>query len=131
MLLVAVAYPVIGIVTADLARLTTSPVAGLAWRWAAWVLSLVVFVGHNAYEQVRLGSAVRSAAAHTAAAVAAGAFALAAAGPVRSHWGATDFWRVSMLSLPLWPLLAGTPAFLAALAAGPILRRLAVRHRPV
>ena len=80
-----------------------------------------------ALEQVRLRSDVRRAAVHVGAAVALGAFALAAAGPVRSHWGTANFWRVSLLSLALWPILTGVPAFLAALVGGAMLRRLVVR----
>jgi hypothetical protein len=123
MLVAAIIYAVVGLVTAYLARSAPSPQMRNAWRLAAWLLSLVTFVGHIAYEQVRLRSAVRNAAAHCAAAVALGAFALAVAGPVRTHWGAPDFWRVAVLSLPLWPILTGVPAFVVALVAGWILRR--------
>jgi hypothetical protein len=126
-LLVAIVYALVGVVTAALAGAAPSPQMRTVWRWAGWLLSLVVFVGHIAYEQFRLRTGVRATAAHAAAAVALGAFALAAAGPVRSHWGAADFWRVSVLSLPLWPILTGAPAFLAALVAGVVLRRLGRR----
>src|SRR5436309_13427322 len=104
-LLVAFAYLAIGVVTADFAAATATPQMLTVWRSAAWVLSLLAFVGHVALEQLRLRSALKDAAVHVAAAVALGAFALAAAGPVRSHWGTTNFWRVSMLSLALWPIL--------------------------
>jgi len=127
MLLVAVAYPVIGIVTAELSSVASSPRMSTVWRLSAWVLSLIAFVSHVLYEQFRLRSGVRAGATHVAMAVALGAFLLAAAGPVRSHWGAADFWRVSVLSLPLWPILTGVPAFLAALVAGAVLRRLGRR----
>ena len=131
MLLVAIIYPVVGIVTAELARLAPSAQFRTAWRLAAWLLSLVVFVGHIFYEHVRLRSAVKRIAEHSAAAVALGAFVLAAFGPVRSHWGAPDFWRTSLLSLPLWPILTGVPAFVVALAAAAILRRFMEPDRSV
>jgi hypothetical protein len=130
MLLAAAIYAVVGIATASFARMAPSIQMRDAWRLAAWLLSLLTFVGHIAYEQLRLRSAVRDAAAHCAAAVALGAFALALAGPVRSHWGATDFWRAAVLSLPLWPILTGLPAFMVGLVTGSILRRLLVRERP-
>ncbi len=123
-LLVAIIYLVVGIGTAALAKSAASPQMVTVWRLAAWLLSLVAFVGQIAHEQLRLRSGVRATAAHTAAAVAFGAFALAVAGPVRSHWGTTDFWRVAILSLPLWPILTGVPAFVVAFVAGSILRRL-------
>ena len=101
-----------------------------AWRRAAWLLSLVTFAGHLAYEQLRFQSTVRSTAAHTAAAVALGAFLLAAAGPVRSHWGEAQFLRISLLSLAAWPILMGVPAYLVALVTGTILRKFGIREQP-
>jgi len=123
-LVVAIVYAVIGVVTADLSGSASTPQMRTAWRLAAWLLSFVAFAGHLVHEEVRLRSAVRSAAGHAAAAVALGAFLLAAVGPVLSHWGAADFLRTSLLSLGLWPILAGVPAFLVALVAGSTLRRL-------
>jgi hypothetical protein len=127
MLLVAVTYAVVGIVTSNFAS-SPSPQTLRAWRGAAWLVSLIAFTGQIAYEQLRFRSAVKSTAAHAAAAVALGAFVLAAAGPVRSHWGASEFLRVTLLSLAAWPLLLGLPAYLAALAIGTLLRRLGVRE---
>ena len=124
MLVVAIAYAVVGAATAALAGAAVSTQMRTAWRLAAWLLSLTAFIGHVAYEQLRLESAVRATAVHAAAAVALGAFALAAAGPMRAHWGAADFWRASLLSLPLWPVITGVPAFLVALVAAKVLKRL-------
>ena len=128
MILVALTYAVVGVVTADFAS-SPSPQTNKSWRWAAWLLSLIAFASHIAYEQLRLRSRVRTMAAHTAAAVALGAFALAAAGPVRSHWGAPEFLRVSLLSLAVWPILTGAPAYLVALVTGMIFQRLGVRYK--
>jgi hypothetical protein len=131
MFVVAIVYAVVGLVTAALAGAATSTQMRTAWRLAGWLLSLAAFISHVVYDQIRLRSAVRAGAAHVAAAVALGAFALAAAGPVRSHWGAADFWRASLLSLPLWPIITGVPAFLAALVAGAVLKRLGKRDPSV
>ncbi|MEP6914743.1 MAG: hypothetical protein ABJC89_03825 [Acidobacteriota bacterium] len=62
-------------------------------------------------------------AVNVALAVALAAFALAALGPVRSHWRDAHLARVAVLSLVAWPVLAGVPAFIAALAGGHILER--------
>lgn len=122
MLLAAVCYSVAGIVTALLARYAPSTQLRTACRLAAWIVGLAIFLAQIAWERLRLRSAVLPAALHAAIAVALGAVALAAVGPVRSHWGEADFWRVSALSLPLWPIVLGVPAFVAALVVGRILR---------
>jgi len=129
MVLVALVYAVVGVGTANFAK-TPTPQLRNMWRLAAWLLSLAAFAGHFAYEQLRSRSSARATAAHTAAAVALGAFALAAAGPVRSHWGTAESLRVSLLSLVVWPVLLGLPAYLVALAAGTLLRRFVVREQP-
>ena len=126
MLLVAAVYAVVGVVTAALAR---SPQVTTFWRLAAWLLSLIAFLSHIAYEHFRLRSTARNLALHVAAAVALGMFVLAAAGPVRTYWGTPRFWQVSVLSLVLWPIITGVPAFLAALVSGLILRRLGGRDK--
>jgi hypothetical protein len=127
-IIVALCYALVGVATAALAK-PASPEMRSVWRATAWLLSLAAFAGHVAYEQLRLRTGVRTTAIHAAVAVALGAFLLAAAGPVRSHWGMADFWRSSVLSLALWPLLTGIPAFLAALVGAFVVARLVVRHR--
>jgi hypothetical protein len=128
-LLVAVIYAVVGIVTADLAKSAQTIQLRTLWRLAAWLVSLIAFASHVGHERLRVGNSTRQAALHAAAAVALGAFALAAMGPARSHWDATDFRRVAVLSLALWPILTGVPAFLVALVAGSILGRVVVRKK--
>ena len=125
MLAVAATYVVVGLVTAELAGSASTVQMRNRWRLAAWLLSAVIFVGNLIFDHVRLRSGTRDSAVHVAAAVALATFVLAAVGPVRSHWGTSDIARVALLSLPLWPILAGAPAFLIALVAKPILRRLA------
>ena len=125
--IVGAAYVVIGIVTAALAGRAASPRAVTAWRLAAWLLSLAAFLAHLVYDRMKPDSSSASSARHVAAAVALGAFLLAAVGPVRSHWGAPNFWRVAALSIVVWPVLTGIPAFVAALVAGSIIGRARVK----
>jgi hypothetical protein len=91
---------------------------GNLWRFAGWALSFVVFAVHLIYERRRRSKSPATAAWHVAVAVGVGAFVLAIVGPVRSHWGTDDFGRAALLSLLLWPVVTGVPAFLVALIAG-------------
>lgn len=109
-LLATLAYVVIGLATAALAGAASSVAGGKAWRLAAWVLSLVVFLAHIVVAR-RHGTKRRSAAIEVAVAVAFGAFLLALAGPVRRHWSDPNRRNVVALSLFLWPVLTGVPAF--------------------
>jgi len=127
-LLVALAYPIVGVLTGAAAQSAPSLSARTAWRLAGWVLSFIVFASHVVYEHRRSSSGTTAAALRVAGAVAIGAFVLAAVGPVRSHWATDRFWRVSVLSLALWPAITGMPAFLVALLAGLIHGRAASRH---
>jgi hypothetical protein len=122
-LLASVAYVVIGVGTAALAGIATSPAGVKGWRLAAWLLSLAVFGIHVASARRRPGGR-SSAALEVALAVALGAFGVAALGPVRSHWGEPHLMRVALLSLIAWPLLTGVPAFGAALVAGYLIDRI-------
>lgn len=106
--LVGLAYLVIGLGTADLARLS-----GAAWRLVAWATSLVVFLAHIAYERARLRSATTTNALHAALAVALGAFGLAVAATLRA--AATGNYRGAYaLALGAWPVMTGAAAFIAA-----------------
>ena len=121
--LAALAYVVIGIATATLAGSAATPQTRTAWRLAGWLLSLAVFLVHFGYEQVKTGTSDARGALRTAAAVALAAFVLALVGPVRMHWSTSDFGRVVMLSVVVWPIATGVPAFLVSLLGGMVLRR--------
>ena len=121
-LLAGIAYLVIGFVTAVLAR--GSPAAVTGWRLVAWVLSALVFVSHVAVAQRQRDRSPVVAAVEVAVAVGLGALGLAIVGPVRSHWNDPNVMRVALLSVVLWPLLTGLPAFVVALAGGHSIRRL-------
>ena len=122
MILVGVAYVVIGIVSSALA----TPDARV-WRLAAWVASAAVGIAHIWYEQRRLGSSPRATALHTAGAVALGAFGLAVAANV--HWllTRTSGQRPPLLALPVWPVITALPVFLVVLAVTVILGRFSRR----
>jgi drug/metabolite transporter (DMT)-like permease len=127
-LVAAALYLVIGVVTASLAGSASSLPGRNLWRYAAWVLCLLVFAGHLVRERVHRGFNAWSAALHAAVAVAIGGLALAAAGPVRTYWGTGTAGR-ALLALVTWPLLVGVPAFLVGLAGATILRSRATYAR--
>jgi len=119
-----VAYVVVGYGSAVLDPSVPNG-ARFVWRLAAWAVSAAVFAAHIGYEHVRLGNPPRTMALHTAAAVALGAFLLAAAATVHAAMVASHapYWRF-LLALVLWPIITALPAFLAALVAGAVLARL-------
>lgn len=125
-LLAGAAYVLVGTTTAMLAGHASSSVTVKGWRVAAWLLSLAVFGIHFAVERGR-GERRVSVAVQVALAVAIGALGLAALGPVRTHWGEPARLKLVALSLLLWPILTGTPAFVAALLGGFVLDRAAGR----
>ena len=135
MLLVALAYVVIGVGFAALDRSSDSGQVRL-WRLAAWAASAVAAALHVGYEHSR-GSSPRATALHAAGAVALGAFGLALAANV--HWlvAGTAGQRAPLLALPVWPVVTAVPAFLGALAVAAVLARLPrrrtqgrVHHKP-
>ena len=126
MAVVAVAYVVIGIVFGVLGRSSDANHVRL-WRLAAWVASAAVAAVHIGYEHYRLGSSPRPTALHAAGAVALGAFGLAVAANVHWLFAETHGQRSPLLALPVWPVIAGIPAFLVALAVAAVLVRLSRR----
>ena len=120
----AAAYVLVGIGTAILAGMAPSSAGVKGWRFAAWLLSLVVFAVHFAMERDRDGRRL-NVAARVAFAVAIGAFGVAALGPLRMHWSEPARLKLAMLSLVAWPLLTGVPAFVVAFFGGLVLDRLA------
>ena len=118
MMLVAVAYVVIGIAFSVLA----SAHHVRLWRLAAWVASAVVATVHIGYEHQR-GSSPRATALHAAGAVALGAFGLALAANVHWLFAATRGARSPLLALLVWPVITAIPALLAALVVAAVLAR--------
>ena len=85
------------------------------WRFAAWLVSLLLFTAHLRYERARPSSVPRIAALHVATAVAIGAFALAVALTIRSIAAQGSLRMQWVLALVLFPLVTAVPAFLVAL----------------
>ncbi len=123
MLLVAVAYAVIGVGFGILARSADAHHVRL-WRLAAWVASGVVALAQIGYEHFRLGSSPRSTALHAAGAVALGAFGLALAANVHSLLAPAQGQRLPLIALVAWPVVTAVPAFLAGLVLAAVLARL-------
>ena len=116
-LVAAVAYFIIG-------RVFAFPASDVRlWRFAAWVISGIVYGTHIGYERYRLRSSPGPGALHVALAVAIGAFLLAVAGMVHSISTASTLRPVWLLALVLWPVFTAAPAFVGALVAGTVLAR--------
>src|SRR6476660_10073797 len=83
------------------------------WRLAAWAVSAGAFAIHICYERFRLTGSLSRAAFHVAFAAALGAFGLAVSANIHSLYiGSPAPHRLLlMLSLALWPLITGAPAF--------------------
>ena len=126
MILVAVAYVVIGIVFGVLANSGDGNHVRL-WRLAAWVASAAVAAAHIGYDYYRVGSSPRPTALHAAGAVALGAFGLALAANIHWLFAETRGQRSPLLALPVWPVMTAIPAFLAALAVAAVLGRFSRR----
>jgi hypothetical protein len=123
----SLAYVMVGIITAGLAGAAASLAATKAWRLAGWALSLAVFMVHVVASRHRQPGSPLGAAARVAIAVAVAALVLAIVGPVRGHWGEPAIGRVALLSVVLWPLMTGIPAFGVAVAVGHVIDRIGRR----
>ena len=87
-----------------------------AWRFAAWIMSAIVYATHIWYEYVRLRNSGKSTALHVAIAVGIGGLGLAIRALVHSLVAPPDYSRLRFgLALILWPILTGVPAFIVAL----------------
>lgn len=95
------------------------------WRLAAWGVSGVLLATHVAYERFRLDTRPVTAAWHVGLGAAIGGFgiavganvhALVIAAPSRNR-------QLLVLSLLIWPVVTGLPAFLVALGMGAVLAR--------
>jgi hypothetical protein len=120
-----VVYLAAGLVFGALAGQAASTQTRVAWRWAAWLVSAIVFGAHILYERISLRSPSRVAALHVASAAALGAFGLAAAANI--HALNTPTHRPAPLllaSLAIWPLITAIPAFIVAWVAAVLLARM-------
>ena len=117
-ILVGILYPVIGVFFA----FPNTHVQ--AWRYAAWIVSAIVYATHICYEYFRQGNSAKSTALHVATAVAIGGLALAIGALFHSLLDPPNYsrWRFG-LALMFWPILTGLPAFIVALVITVLLNR--------
>ena len=130
-LFLGVVYFIVGIVFGAFAGRAASSQGRVAWRWAAWALSAVVFGAHILYERARASSSPRITALHAASAAALGAFGLAIAANVYTYTvGAREHALALALSLAIWPIMTALPAFVVALVAAVLVDRALRRVAP-
>ena len=122
-MLVGVIYLVAGVVFGALAGAATSHQMVVTWRAAAYVVSAVAFAAHIWYEHFSLHSSPLTTALHATAAVALGAFGLAAAANIHELSSGAPYRRRLGLALVAWPFLTAVPAFVVAIAATAVLAR--------
>ena len=120
--LVGFAYLLVGVGFAELARMGASREIRLFWRWAAWVVGILLLAVHFGSE-VRRRRAPREAALHVATAVALGAFGLAAWINVHAHAASPRRTALAPLALIVFPIVTGGPAFVGAWAAAAVIDR--------
>jgi len=116
------AYAVIGFVTAALARDAATGQVRLVWRWAAWLLSAVVFAAQILPERSR-GPSPAWTAWRAALAVAVGGFLLAVSATVHALSAGRARPVPQLIALVAWPVLLAIPAFLVAWAVAAVLAR--------
>lgn len=122
-----VLYFVTGIVFGTLAGQAPTHQARVAWRWAAWAISIVGFGAHVGYEQLRLRSSSVVTALHVSSAAGLGAFGLAVSATVHAQVVSPHGPSLLLaLSVVIWPVMTALPAFGVALALATLL----VRVRP-
>src|ERR1044071_881792 len=114
-LLTGAVYCTIGISFSAFAARSSSHQVVVAWNFASFAVSLVVFAIHIGYEQFRLGNRPLIVALHASMSVILGAFLLAVSANIRSIGVATGNHRLLALALIIWPLRTGIPAFAVAL----------------
>jgi hypothetical protein len=122
-ILFGVSYLVVGIAFAVLANSAESNSMQVVWRLTAWLAGVIVFAVNIGYEHFRLRSSAFSTALRASLAVALGAFPLAAAANLQALWATPSNHRSIALALVVWPIVAGVPAFVVALAVAAWLNR--------
>ncbi len=113
-LVAALAYAIIGVLTAELSASATG-VMHQGWRLVAWILSALVFVIHVWLMRLKRNQPVRRSALLAALGAGCGGFLLAAAANVHSAVTHTGRRGLVGLALLVWPLAIFIPAFVVAL----------------
>ena len=122
-LLFAASYVLIGVAFAAFSDTAKTSAMHLLWRRLAWLVSVVGFAAHIAYEHFLLRSRPRTAAMHASAAAALGAGGLAVAANIHEWTAATRYRPSIAIALLAWPLLTVVPAFFAAILVAAALNR--------
>ena len=123
-LILGALYAVVGIVFGALAGRSATLEMRVAWRWAAWLVSLAAFAAHIGYEQVSRHSSPAATAWRVSSATAIGAFGLALAAVIHA---VTTHQRFPAVMLVVWPGLTALPSFVVAWVSAAVLSR--VRRR--
>jgi hypothetical protein len=128
-ILVGVAYAVVGISFGELANLPSSDKVRFMWRLGAFVASAAVYGAHIWYEHFRLNNSARATSLNVGLAVGFGGFLLAAAALAHALTVSTHApFHLHLIAIVVWPIITGVPAFLVAIVLTTILTRL-LRHR--
>lgn len=85
-----------------------------AWRLSSFLISIIAFAAHIAYEHFQLGNKPTVVGRRTGLAVALGAFGLAVAANIHSLGVSNRNTRLLALALIIWPVMTAVPAFVAA-----------------
>ena len=94
------------------------------WRLAAWVVGAIIFGIQIWYEHFRFHNKPLLVALHAAVSAALGAFGIAVAANIHSLYSASSKHLLLVLSLILWPIFVGVPAFVVAVIIALILERI-------
>jgi hypothetical protein len=116
---------VAGIIYLAIGRVFSWPTANaIAWRWAAWIVSGVVFLVHISFEHSRVRSDPRRLAAHAAVGVAIGGLLIAVAGFTTTLLSGSPLnWATWAIALVGFPAITAVPAFGVAFLAAKLLTR--------
>jgi hypothetical protein len=116
-ILIGVAYFLVG-------WLSTLPATHVqAWRFAAWIISALVYAAQIGYEHFTLRTAPLKLALRAGLASAIGGFGIAAAAIVHDVMTRPSMRPMMFIALIAWPLLTGVPAFVIAWVAAFALSR--------
>lgn len=127
-ILIGVVYAVVGIAFGELANLASSEQVRFTWRLGAWIASATVYGAHIWYEHFRLNYSPRETSLNAGMAVGIGALLLAVAALAHALTvPAHAPFRLHLLAIVLWPIIASVPAFVVALVLTAFLSRIPQR----
>jgi len=126
-LLASLAYLIIGIVFAILAKGASLAPMQTAWRLVAWFTSASVFTIHIWYEHFRLRNLPFKASLHVSLAMALGAMTLALAAYLQRLASSENPSSLAW-AIIAWPLFTALPGFLIAFVSTTVIDR--IRRNP-